>query len=85
MKQTTKYRITDLVNALPRSVNVKNDLELKGIPERTFYRDKSIPQKSSQSITTDRLLIYAAYFNVSIDQLITAPKAKKLKLKTVLR
>lgn len=85
MRLKPKYRLTEFVNALPRSANPTKDLQEKGIPERTFYRDKAIAHGSTQTISGDRMVIYAQYFNVTMEQLFTvAPKAKS-KIKTQLK
>lgn len=82
MQDKLKYTLNNLVNALPRSVNATKDLIKLGVPERTFYRDKAIKANSTQNISGDRLLIYAQYFNVSIEQLFT-PAKKSVKRNTL--
>jgi hypothetical protein len=65
-----KYRIHDYVKKVGWSVqSVVEDLKEMGISKHMFYRDSNIPSKSVRSIPSDRLLIYAKYFEVSVEEL----------------
>lgn len=79
-----KYNIQKLVNDLPRGIDVAADLLKKyGIPQRTFFSDKSLKQTDKREVSSHRLLQYADYFGVPVEQLINYTIRKKSrKLKT---
>lgn len=68
-----KYKINYQVSQLPRELaigDIVSLLEKYGISKDQFYRDRKILIKSSTSITTDRLMIYAKIFDCSINELL---------------
>lgn len=67
-----KYHINRLVNDLPKSKTnewVISELEKEGIKSRTFFRDKAIEVGDDQDIPAERLLIYAKFFGVTVEEL----------------
>jgi hypothetical protein len=67
-----KYHINRFVNALPKSKSTQwiiAELEKEGIKARTFFRDKAIELGDEQDISSERLLIYAKFFGVTLDEL----------------
>ena len=81
-KQQPKYLLEYYIGLLPRGVKLADELENLGIPNRTFYRDKSLKIGSKGDITGQRLNKYAALLGVAVDQLYnTAAVATKTKSK----
>jgi hypothetical protein len=77
-----KYTINALIEALPKNKNTSwcaVQLEKLGIPERTFFNDKSISKTESSDIPGDRLLIYSKFFGV---QMIDLFNKKDVKIKS---
>jgi hypothetical protein len=75
-----KYRIKELVESMPRNINVAEELEERGITPSTHSRDlkAGMPGAVLQDIPGDRLKIYSEFFGISIEQLYTVqPKVKK--------
>lgn len=75
-----KYNINRFVNDLPKSKStgwVIAELEKEGIKERTFFRDKSIVVDDEEDIPSERLLIYAKFFDVTLDELFNYTKKVK--------
>lgn len=70
-KSNYKYNIKTLVNELTvaRAKTVVTELEKEGVSERTFQRDKAILISDATDIPAMRLMIYAKFFEVSIEQL----------------
>jgi hypothetical protein len=69
---TYKYNLNHQISLLPRNRTIEmmvQELEKEGISERTFFRDRSIKLNESTDIPSERLLIYARFFDVAIDQL----------------
>jgi hypothetical protein len=67
-----KYNINHFINDLPKSKStdwVIAELEKEGIKSRTFFRDKAIEVGDDQDIPSERLLIYAKFFGVTLDEL----------------
>jgi len=72
-----KYKIKELIDALPRSVKIKSFLEKlgkEGISESTFYRDMRIKLGSKSSIPMDRMIVYSKLLQIEVDKLMTYPK-----------
>ncbi|MFN7491173.1 MAG: hypothetical protein ACK5QK_15795 [Chryseotalea sp.] len=77
-----KYKIKELIDALPRSVKIKSildKLEAEGITKGTFYRDQKIKSNSRHSIPMDRMIAYSKIFNVSIEHLMHIKPLKMIK------
>jgi len=77
---TYKYRLNQLLFDLPKSKNTEwviAELEKEGISRRSLFRDKSIRIDVSAAIPGDRLLIYAKFFDVTVDELFNY--SKKIK------
>lgn len=67
-----KYNINRFIEKLPKSKNTEwivAELEKEGIKERTFFRDKVIEVGDNSDIPSERLLIYAKFFDVTLDEL----------------
>lgn len=67
-----KYKLNDMLSKLPRAKAIKaviQDMEKEGISERAFFRDRAILVNDGADIPSNRLMIYAKYFNVAIEQL----------------
>lgn len=75
-----KYHINTLINALPKSKSTEwviTELEKEGVKSRTFFRDKAIEIGEDPDIPSERLLIYAKFFNVTLDELFNYTKKVK--------
>lgn len=71
-RQKFKYNINHFISLLPKAQTmewISMELEKEGIPPRTFFRDKSILPKESHDISAERLLIYARFFGVTLEQM----------------
>lgn len=78
---TPKYRIKELVDLLPRNINVVVELEKRGITPSTYSRDlrAGMPGATLQDIPGDRLKIYSEFFGCTIEELYTIQsKVKKV-------
>lgn len=68
-----KYHLEHFLSLRPASITMQQieDILQKdhGISRSTFLRDRSITKNSDKSIPSDRLDIYAALLNVSVDDL----------------
>jgi len=68
-----KYKINYFLSIQPRNVTVASVEKIlsneHGISRSTFMRDRSIKHGSDHSITIDRLEVYAALFDVTVDEL----------------
>lgn len=74
-----KYNLNHYLNLQPqwRTVDmVARELAKEGISERTFYRDRAIRLGQPADIPAERLLIYARFFDVKIDDLFNYDKDK---------
>jgi len=73
MAKTTKTPLRKKIEALPKSVSVKNDiepvLERAQISTRTFQRDQN---RNPQTIPHSRLLVYAGLLGCEVDDLLTS-------------
>jgi hypothetical protein len=81
MAENFKYKITDQIKKLPREVTLtmlEKMLKQQGITPSTFYRDRTIPEKSDMSITIDRIRIYAKFFDCTIEDLLPEQKEAKV-------
>lgn len=76
---TPKYRIKELVDAMPRNINVVEELEKRSITPSTHSRDlkAGLPGAVLQDIPGDRLKIYSEFFGVTIEELYTQPSRTK--------
>jgi hypothetical protein len=71
-KPKYKYNLNHQISLLPRNKTIElisGELEKEGIAERTFFRDRSIKINDPGDIPSERLMIYAKFFDVSIDEL----------------
>jgi hypothetical protein len=86
MAEKFKYRIQQQIDKLPREITIgaiEKMLDARGISPGTFYRDRKISTKSEQSISIDRIQIYAKFFDCSIEDLLPEHKeAKVISLRT---
>jgi hypothetical protein len=68
-----KYKINEQIETLPRQISIAEVvtlLERNGIPRHTFFRDRKIEIDSESSIPTDRLQIYAKFFDCQLEDLL---------------
>lgn len=67
-----KYNLNHYISLQPqwRTVDlIAGELAKEGISERTFYRDRAIRLGDDADIPAERLMIYARFFDVRIDDL----------------
>jgi hypothetical protein len=76
-KKDYKFKIQHLVGELPKKLDVRSELEKIGIAPRTFQRDKAILITDDTDIPSERLLKYAQFFGVSIEELFNKKAAVK--------
>lgn len=84
-----KYKIAELIEQLPKGITLAQIEEIlqneHKINRTTFYRDRCISLKSSTSIASDRLDVYAQLFSVSPEDLknykVTTKSLKDRNLK----
>ena len=75
-----KYNINRFINDLPKSKNTEwviAELEKEEIKARTFFRDKAIEVGDEEDIPSERLLIYAKFFGVTLDELFNYTRKVK--------
>lgn len=71
-KKHLKYKIQEYLDSRPAAISMSSIVQIlagHGISQSTFLRDRKIKKASAQSIPSDRLDVYAALFNVSVDDL----------------
>jgi hypothetical protein len=82
---TEKYRINELIGMLPKSEAKIGDIVEKlatyGVSQHDFYRDRKIDIKAKQSIPGDRLMVYAKFFDVTMEDLMN----HNIKVKPVIK
>lgn len=84
-KMTYKFQINHFIEKLPKAQTMERivaALDKVGIPERTFYRDRSLKAGQPGDIPSERLMKYAKFFDISIEELFNndvqvKPIAKK--------
>lgn len=86
-----KYQFNKLLSTIPKErrgqkgnrsmQDVLEDLSEFGISKFQFYRDRKIKIEDRKSIPGDRLVKYANYFQVNIDELMSSPSAAYKSLK----
>lgn len=72
--------MNELLLQLPKEKNtnwVISQLEKEGISRRSLFRDKSIKIDGDSSIPADRLLTYAQFFGVRVEDLFNV--SRKIK------
>lgn len=75
-KGSSKYRINELLNSLPRLEEkkaIRFILHQFEISERTFYNWRKIQEGDSQQIPGDFLILLAQYFGVDVTEMYTTP------------
>ena len=69
-----KYNINQQIERLPYKPNlidqIVTHLKAQGITRASFYRDRIIRLNSTQSIPSDRLIIYSKVFECSTEDLL---------------
>lgn len=70
-KSIHKYNLNALLENLPvkKAKHAIVELDKEGIRERTFYRDRAIKVGETDDIPSERLMKYAKFFGVSIEEL----------------
>ncbi len=72
-KEKFKYNINHQISLLPREVTIDDIVKVLAkhdVSRDTFYRDKSTPSGGAGSIPVDRLLLYAALFGCTLEDLL---------------
>ena len=89
---TYKYRLQELVDALPKSTtmaSLEKLLKDQGISQNEFYRDRTARYNSDFNIPVDRMVVYSQLFDTPIEELMNHTiKVKPLiqsRIKTPLR
>ena len=89
---TYKYKLQELVDALPKSTTMaqlESLLKDHGISQNQFYRDRTARYGSDFNIPVDRMVVYSQLFDTTIEQLMNQPiKVKPLiqsRIKTPLK
>lgn len=82
-----KYRLEELLNALPRGVTVGTVnqmlLDHYGISTPTFLRHRQIPLDSPSEMNVSALKAYSEFFNVSMEDLLTPSDEPKKASRSV--
>ncbi len=79
-----KYNINHQISLMPRHISIDSLVKILSnehkITRDTFYRDRNLTLDDSFSIPSDRMDIYAALFNCTVDELknYTTKKIKPL-------
>ncbi len=82
--QKFKYNINHQISLMPRHISIDSLVKIlsneHGITRDTFYRDRNLTLVDTFSIPSDRMDIYAALFNCTVDDLknFTSKKIKPL-------
>jgi len=70
---TYKYRLQELVDALPKSTtmaSLEKLLKDHGISQSQFYRDRTARYTSDFNIPVDRMVVYSQLFDTPIEELM---------------
>ncbi|MGE0770926.1 MAG: hypothetical protein AB7K37_04375 [Cyclobacteriaceae bacterium] len=76
-----KYQLNHRLSLLPYGQYIEHVIEQLereyGVSGLQFNHDRQIPHDSAETIPTDRLLIYANLFRITVEELRPAPQSER--------